>query len=435
MNQDIPAEKLNDPDVNVRIGCLKEISRGIKNGLIKKIQRGDFTNNHIHTFYSFSPYSPSKAIWMAYNAGLRTAGIMDHDTIGGAREFIEAGEAMGLATTIGVECRVDFSGTEFSGVKINNPDQDSVAYIAIHGIPHTQIDTVSEFFRPLVEYRNARNRKMTDSLNDIVGKFDIGIDFDKDVVPLSQYENGGSITERHILYALGLKMILARGKGPGLVNLLKNDLSVKITPKFESLLLDGDNPFYDYDVLSVLKSEMVERFYIPATTECPPVEHMVDFANSIGAIPAYAYLGDVGDSVTGDKKSQQFEDRYIEKLFPLLRNIGFKAVTYMPSRNTRPQLVRLKELCGRYDFFEISGEDINSPRQSFVCDALNDPLFQNLLDSTWALIGHEKEATRDAAKGMFSNETMETIPKLRDRISIFGKYGKKEESYGKNARL
>ena len=33
---------------------------------------------------------------------------MDHDTISGAGEFIEAGRIMGIATTIGVECRVIF---------------------------------------------------------------------------------------------------------------------------------------------------------------------------------------------------------------------------------------------------------------------------------------------------------------------------------------
>jgi len=39
---------------------------------------------------------------------------------------------------------------------------------------------------------------------------------------------------------------------------------------------------------------------------------------------------------------------------------------------------------------EISGEDINSPRQSFICKALDDPAFSNLADSTWALIRHER---------------------------------------------
>ena len=41
-------------------------------------------NNHIHTFYSFSPYSPSAAVYAARAEGLATCGIVDHDSIGGA---------------------------------------------------------------------------------------------------------------------------------------------------------------------------------------------------------------------------------------------------------------------------------------------------------------------------------------------------------------
>ena len=63
---------------------------------LKKLCEGDFpetegdVNNHIHTFYSFSPYSPSEAVYNAKKAGLKTAGIMDHDSVSGCREFIAA---------------------------------------------------------------------------------------------------------------------------------------------------------------------------------------------------------------------------------------------------------------------------------------------------------------------------------------------------------
>ena len=62
----------------------------------------------------------------------------------------------------------------------------------------------------------------------------------------------------------------------------------------------------------------------------------------------------------------------------------------MPTRNTRAQLERLRGLCGQYGMFQVSGEDINSPRQSFVIKDMEDPLFANLIDATWRLIGHEK---------------------------------------------
>ena len=100
----------------------------------------------------------------------------------------------------------------------------------------------------------------------------------------------------------------------------------------------------------------------------------------------------MSDSVTGDKKAQKFEDSYLPELFEVIHDLGFNAVTYMPSRNTEQQLVRLKEYCAKYGFMEISGEDINSPRQSFVCEALKNPIFENLIDSTWELIKHENEA-------------------------------------------
>ncbi|MCL2751837.1 MAG: PHP domain-containing protein, partial [Firmicutes bacterium] len=70
-----------------------------------------FVNNHIHTTYSFSPYTPREAVLKAKEAGLRTAGLMDHDSIGGAAEFIAAGEEFGLPVTVGLETRVTVKGT------------------------------------------------------------------------------------------------------------------------------------------------------------------------------------------------------------------------------------------------------------------------------------------------------------------------------------
>ena len=72
---------------------------------------------------------------------------------------------------------------------------------------------------------------------------------------------------------------------------------------------------------------------------------MIALADKIGAVSAYAYLGDVGDSVTGDKKPQKFEDDYLDELFDVLKELKFNAVTYMPSRNTHEQLDRVRALC------------------------------------------------------------------------------------------
>ena len=86
-----------------------------------------YINNHIHTTYSFSPYSPTAAVYAARMEGLCTAGIIDHDSIAGAREFIAAAEIVDMPVTVGMECRVSMAGTRLDGRRTNNPDQVGVS--------------------------------------------------------------------------------------------------------------------------------------------------------------------------------------------------------------------------------------------------------------------------------------------------------------------
>jgi hypothetical protein len=415
--------RLNDPDRQERLAALWELAGKVRTGEIPRPATGKDVNNHIHTTYSFSPYSPSKAVWMAYQAGLSTAGIMDHDSISGAREFIEAGRIVGLATTIGIECRVRMDRTPLFGRRTNNPDQTSISYVAIHGIPHQGIDRAAAFFRPYVEARNVRNRAMTERINRMMEPAGVSIDFDRDVLPLSMHRDGGSVTERHLLYALSLKVIAKYGKGRPVVGLLKDGMGLEPGAKIEAMLSDPDDPYYDYDLLGAFKKDLVARFYVDAWDECPEISDYLSLTRELGAIAAYPYLGDVGESVTGDKKAQTFEDAYLDELFEVIRDLGFQAVAYMPSRNTREQLARLRERCEAGGFMQISGEDINTPRQKFVCEAQRAPEFANLYDSTWALIGHEIAATADIGAGMFSPATIRRLPALSDRIAAFKAIG------------
>jgi hypothetical protein len=118
-------------------------------------------NNHVHTTYSFSPYSPAASVWFARKAGLKAVGSMDHDSIGAARETLEAGKILGTATTVGFELRVNFTGTALEGRKMNNPDSANIVYMTVHGVPESKIGDVEEFLKPLQAKRNQRNREQT----------------------------------------------------------------------------------------------------------------------------------------------------------------------------------------------------------------------------------------------------------------------------------
>lgn len=410
--------KLNAKTANERLRGLDEL---LKEQTTKPISRQNDANNHIHTIYSFSPYSPTMASYMAYNAGLTSAGIMDHDSLSGAEEFKKACKILNLGSTVGVEVRTKFN-KGFG--RINHPDQKECLYMAAHGIALKYVNEFNEYLEFYRAKRNERNRLMCERITQKFKKFDIELDFDKDVACLSQTKEGGSITERHLLYAMAIKLSNRFSQTPELISFLENDLNLQVNDKIKGYLLDKENPNFLYDLLGVLKAD-TKFFYIDADEEMPNCEDFIKKAVSFGAIPAYAYLGDVGNSVTGDKKAQKFEDDYLEDLIIELKKAGFKAIAYMPTRNTKEQLFRLQALCKKYNLFEISGEDINSPRQKFCCSALAEKEFSHLIESTWALIGHEYIVNEKGVEyGMFSSKEEKETPNLNERIKKFALIGK-----------
>ena len=373
--------KLNAPTKEERLNNLAEV---LKTTTFPPMVP-QYINNHIHTTYSFSPYSPTAAVYAARMEGLCTAGIIDHDSISGAREFLEAAKMIDMPVTIGMEARITMDGTRMEGRRTNNPDQVGVSYMTIQGVPHDKIDRLTEFFKPYQAARHARNRAMIVKINELVG---VELDYDRDVLPLSMAAENGGVTERHLMYALAIELVKQVGKGQGMIDKLTS-VGMNLSEKQKKMLLDTEYPFYEYDVLGMLKGTFVPKIFIDATDECPKLSDMVKLCEEIDAFLCYAYLGDVGESVTGDKKAQKFEDDYIEEVFECLKEEGVKAVTYMPTRNTMAQLERLRALCDEYGMFQISGEDINSPRQIFIIKAMENPMFQNLIDATWKLIEHE----------------------------------------------
>ena len=416
-------EQLNAATQAERLAALAAIRALVDSGeMAQPVRGGQDVNNHIHTIYSFSPYSPTAAVYRSWEAGLLTTGIMDHDSIGGAEEFIEAGRIIGIATTVGAELRATFAGTVLEGRRINNPDQDTVAYVAMHGIPHSEIGAVKAFFAPIGVERGARNRAMVTRINVLLKDPQLAIDYDRDVLPLSMAHEGGGVTERHLLFAVAKKMVARFGRGQAVLDFLQNTLGITVGGATRTFLLDAANAIYDYDLLNVLKAQLVEQFFIPATSEAVPIQAVADFCAAHGIVLAYAYLGDVGDSVTGDKKTQKFEDDFLDDVFATIKGLGFKAVTYMAARNSKAQLDRLRALCVANDMFQISGEDINQPRQKFICEAMRKPEFANLVDAAWALIGHELKATQSLADGMFSAGTLAKMPSLDARIDYFKSY-------------
>ncbi|GAB4364285.1 MAG: hypothetical protein Kow009_00970 [Spirochaetales bacterium] len=414
--------ELGNEDETVRLNALKS---AVEEGKIQPPPFSRDVNNHVHTRYSFSPYSPVEVAYFARISGLQVVGSVDHDSISAAGEMKQAASLLRMGSTVGVEVRVSFEHTPFADRRLNNPDTRGNAYIVFHGVPPSGWSSISSWLQPIHRAREERNRRMVERMNHEVGSLLGSLSYDRDILPLSWAEKGGSVTERHILYGLALR-ILEQVESPKMViPFLEEKLHVEVPEKIKGWLLEPGNPHMAYDILGVLKAEFLPRIFLqPESAECPPVEEATALARNVGAIPAYAYLGDVSHSPTGDKKAQTFEDSYLEELFQALPELGFQAVTYMPPRNTLEQLKRLQTLATTQGLMEISGVDINSSRQRFVCPEIHRPEFQHLIETTWALVGHEVLTEKNPEAGLFGPESPFARESLSRRVEEYARIGR-----------
>lgn len=421
---------VNDPAAGreARLVALRDIA----GALPRRAAPSGEVNNHVHTIYSFSPYSPSMAALRAAEAGLEVAGSVDHDSISASGEMVAACAIVGIGSVTGCELRVGFKrrgaggDSPFADRKINNPDSVGIAYMTIQGVPSTRVGELDAFLAPVRARRAERTRRMAEAASDLLAQAGIArLDFSADILARSMAREGGGLTERHLLAAVADRLIGQFGRGLGLVEGMEKSLGIRPVPKLAALLADPANSHLAYDLLGVLKSSFLDRvFEQPDEAECLDARAVVAFARSIGAVPAYAYLGDVGESPTGDKKAEKFEDSFLEELFEELKAMGYLAVAYMPPRNTAEQLTRVRSLCERHGFMEISGVDINQPRQSFNCPELRKPEFRHLVDTTWALVAHERLSSIDMRMGLFAADNPLASLPLEARIAAYARAGR-----------
>ncbi|MDA8233472.1 MAG: PHP domain-containing protein [Clostridia bacterium] len=107
---------------------------------------------HVHTTASDGTLTPGELVALAREKGLRAVAITDHDTVDGVGEALEAGSRLGIEVIPGVEISVDHKGGEMHilGYYFN-----------------PQSPYLLEQLNLLQEYRNQRNPKMVDRLNQL----------------------------------------------------------------------------------------------------------------------------------------------------------------------------------------------------------------------------------------------------------------------------
>lgn len=405
--------KLGDADKFVRLNALKALAAAVKNGELKPSENSGGISHHIYTTYSFSPYTPSKAAFMGYMSGLDTIGIIDRDSVSGAKEFLAACDMLGIAATFGAESLVKFDSTLLKDVQLNCAEQTSLGFCVLHGIPHQSIDRFTGYFEYYAEKRTERLKKMTENYNELLKEYGLTLDFEKDIASLGTVSDGGVLTEEHLLLAVTNKILEKYDKGNDTVEFLLGELELELTDEQKKYLNDTFNPGYELDMVDVLRQDLLPM-WVDADEECPDVKEFAKIAKETGAILAYSYTGS--------------EEISADELLSVLKGLGFNGITYQPAKLTAEQLDELKKLCVKYDLLQISGEFVNRPRQPFAAAEANTDAFDYLKDTSWAIIGHEKASSVNEEFGMFSKKIIAKFPTLQERVDYFSYLAKKCQS-------
>ncbi len=418
---------LDDRVSEKRIEAVRSLGSMIQQGQLRR-HATEEVNNHVHSCYSFSPYTPTGLVFLAWQAGLSAVGLVDHESIAAAPEFLLASRILGIAPTVGLEFRASVADSPFAERRINSPDLPGKLYFLFHGIPEAAFPALENFLRPIQASRLRRTEGMVEKLNAHLQSLSLKeLDFHQDVLIHSYVSEGGSITERHILYALAHSLTEQFGRGDALITFLESHITKlnKIPENIKTYLGTANNPHHAYDLLGLLKQSILPKCFLPPDdVECPPLRTLIAFAEEIGAIPVYPYLGDI-TSTTADKSADNFEDSFLDELLYYLHDAGIRGIAYMPPRNTAAQMKRIQRLCLQHGFMEISGVDINSPRQSFHCPQVLRSDCKHLIDATWALVAHEWLVKQEMRFGLFSPQNKLPFEHFQDKLYYYSYIGRK----------
>ena len=187
-----------------KLSSKSAIIRSLTLNKLKKLERtnssliprasANFINLNVHTKKSFSPYTPALGAYMAYKSGITLAGVCDYGSVGSVKEFQKSCLKLGIAYLGGVEFMLN----------------DSVLgnFIAsFYGINNKNASAFDSILQEFREICKSKTQALTERLNKKLKKFDIFIDYEKEVLPITESKKGGTVTLKHVYMALSQKII------------------------------------------------------------------------------------------------------------------------------------------------------------------------------------------------------------------------------------
>ncbi len=273
-------------------------------------------NMHFHTFFSYNAegWSPSRIAWEAKQNGLFAAGIIDFDVLDGMDEFLKAGELLPVRTNVGIETRSFL--TEFQDKEIDSPGEPGVSYIAGTGFGKAPGQGTNQQ-QTLQHYRETAKQRNISLIERSNAKLpSIGIDYDKDVLPLTP---SGNATERHIVKAYVNKSAAVFPRKSDLNSFWSDILKINTD---ETEKLSADRASFENLVRSKLAKKGGIGYQQPTLDTFPKTEDFFSWVRDCRAIPMESWLDGTSD---GESDPHALLELSVSK--------GAEALNIIPDRN------------------------------------------------------------------------------------------------------
>ncbi len=368
-----------------RINVLKKIVKiDEKAGGIAKRTNAQINTS---TIYSFSPYTPTEAVYMAYNAGMPVCGISDTDSAAGMKEFVKAAKICGLSYTLGCRTHAVIGGKRVG--------------IMIYGIAEDQIPALEALLANNREQSRQAAEMRCKELNRLLKtKYTYKLDFNK-IKDETEYKRGGTVTQRHVYYAFAKLLCAKIEKGEKMIECIRS-LGFEPREKSMPVLLAKDNPYYEYDLAR-------EMSYNAGHEK----EKYTDFAQLNKEIKV------LGGFCAFIAKERELADA--EGFAESLKKTGFDAVC---ADTSCANLDAFNAACIKRNMLLLPWNHIDSPRKKFLMQEG----MVHIMENVWALVGNELALNTNNEDGIFSETVRES--RFEEKIKLFatiGKNGSKEQ--------
>lgn len=398
---------------NQLIDELKSKRKFIRLHALKALKkRGDLTslnkaggNIQIHTSYSFSPYTPSMAAFMAHKFSLKVAGILDSYSISGAKEFISACKILDLTYSVGLELRGDFS-------EIDIPYSN----IALFGIAEKKFSKLSDYLEKFRKYQVQNVKSTISAVNKKVEACGITISFKDDVLPIIQNKRDKVLLSKYVYFALADKMIAKFGQGEKCCDFLREKLNMEISELEASLLADQTNPFYIYDLANIISDNYIvfgaEKHYEKA-------EKIITLGHSVGAICSFEYA--LHKFTKNLSQTELIE--YNRKLIKNLKAMGFDAVSFDPSKLPEAVLNDFVSQLKNNEMLLVSLSRVEFPRRRFDEIKATGALKSKMIEAMYVIVG--SEICENSGDEGFVNSDKLNFKTFDEKVKLFASIGNK----------